>query len=329
MKRIALLLAIFFLLFTGACTLPAPGGEAPTAFVAVTDTPAAPAATEADTSAPDTAVPVQPPASTETAPPPSEAAPAAAQPTAVSPTSAAEASAPYPAPATAQPTAALPTPAQPAATATLGPVFDPNTALGKPDYENPMEIAYLTEWAQAETRLLPNNSNIRLQFKDGELYVTGKQAGFSTWWFSYHTLSDAFIEMTFESEDCSGNDAYGIIFRGPPHLAGVSYGYIVSVSCDGTLRILRLDDADPYDAETLFEKDMSIAIHTGPDEENVIGVRAEGGLIVVFANGFQVAEVEDDHFEKGRVGVFVRAAYPGNYIYRVTHFAYWNLAKEE
>lgn len=329
MKRTALSLVVLVLLFTSACNLQAPGAEAPTPFVAITDTPAAPPAAAADTSAPDTAAPTQPPASTEAAPPPSEAAPAAAQPTAAPATSAAEASTAYPGPATAQPTAAQPTTAPPAPTATLGPAFSPTTAYGEPDYENPMEISYLTEWAQAETRLLPNNSNLRLQFKDGELYVTGKRPGFSTWWFSYHTLSDAYIEMTFETEDCSGNDAYGIIFRGPPHLAGVSYGYIVSVSCNGTLRVLRLDDADPYDAETLFEADAGSAINTGPNDENVIGVRAEGERMVVFANGLQVTEVEDDHFEKGRVGVFVHAAWPGNYTYRVTHFAYWILGEEE
>ncbi len=324
MKRTALSLVILILLFTSACNLQAPGADQPTPFIAVTDTPAAPAV-----AAPDTAVPVQPPASTEAAPPPSEAAPAAAQPTAAPPTSAAEASTAYPAPATAQPTSAVPTATQLVSTLILSPILDPRTAYGEPDYENPMEIAYLTEWAQAETRLLPNNSSIRLQFKDGELYVTGKRPGFSTWWFSYHTLSDAFIELTFETEDCSDNDAYGIIFHGPPHLAGVSYGYIVSVSCNGTLRILRLDDADPYDAETLFEADRSSVINTGPDEENVIGVRAEGERFVVFANGVQVAEVEDDHFEKGRVGVFVRAAWPGTYIYRLTNFAYWILGEED
>lgn len=192
-----------------------------------------------------------------------------------------------------------------------------------------MQFANLGEWAEAETKLLPDNRNIRLRFKDGELYVTGKRSNFSTWWFSYHTLNDAYIEMTFETENCSGEDAYGIIFRGPPHLAGISYGYVVSFTCDGRLWVFRLDDARPWEAETLVDEDDVSAIHTGPDEENVIGVRAEGEQFVVFANGIQVAEVEDDHFEKGRVGVFVRAAGPDDYTYRVTNFAYWVLGEEE
>jgi hypothetical protein len=192
-----------------------------------------------------------------------------------------------------------------------------------------MQFANLGEWAQAGTKTLPNNRNIRLQFKDGDLYVTGKRSGFSTWWFSYHTLRDAYIEMTFNTENCSGEDAYGFIFRGPPHLAGVSYGYVVSFTCNGSLWVFRLDGVNPWEAENLIDQEQISAINTGQDEQNVIGVRAEGDRFVIFANDIQVAEVEDDHFERGRVGVFVRAARRDAYTYRVTNFAYWVLGEDQ
>lgn len=319
MKRIPLLFSILILLGLSACTLRMPGVQAPTAIIPATEAPAIAAPT-------DTLVPTQPP--TPTAPPPvvgaapvQEAVQATATPTAtpVPPT-------PEPQAAAAQPTATQPAPA---AVATTAITFDPDTTYGKPTYENPMQVANLGEWAQAETKLLPNNRNIRLRFKDGELYVTGKRLGFSTWWFSYHTLSDAYIEMTFETEKCSGDDAYGIIFRGPPHLAGISYGYVVSFTCSGKLWVYRLDDASPWEAETLIEPMEVYAIRSGKDEQNVIGVRAEGERFTIYANGVQIAEVEDDHFEKGRVGVFVRAARPDAYTYRLTNFAYWNLAEDE
>jgi len=191
-----------------------------------------------------------------------------------------------------------------------------------------MEFANLGEWAEAETGELPNNRDIRLRFIDGELNVTGKRLDFSTWWFSYHTLKDAFIEMTFDTEDCSGEDAYGIIFRGPPHLAGESYGYVVSFTCNGKVWVYRLDGVKPFESEVLVGEEKIEAIHTGPDEQNVMGVRAEGDKFTIFANGNQVAEVEDDNIDKGRVGVFVRAAGPGAYTYRVTNFAYWILGEE-
>lgn len=323
MNRIPLLVSILILLILSACQLPMPGVTAPTSGVSVTETPFVAGA------APTGTVAVAPMTNfTDTAPPPAAAEATEALPTAT-PFQATQALQS----AESQPTATQPAPTatQPAPTATSTPVatFDPYTALGTPTYENPMEFPNLREWAQPEKDTLPDNRDIRLQFKDGQLYVTGKRPGFSTWWFSYHSLGDAFIEMTFNSEDCSDEDAYGIIFRGPPHLAGQSYGYVVSFTCDENLWVYRLDGVDPWDAENLIDEEEHDAIDAGSDARNVLGVRAEGDQFVIYANGRQIAEVEDDHFEKGRVGVFVRAADFGGYTYRVTNFAYWTLGEDE
>jgi hypothetical protein len=321
MNRIPLLVSILILLVLSACQLPMPGVEAPTSSVSATETPFVAGAAPTDTVA---AAPVA--SFTDTAPPPAAAPATEALPTAT-PFTAAQ----PPQSAESQPTATQPAATQPAPTATPTPVatFDPYTALGTPTYQNPMEFPNLREWAQPEKDTLPDNRDIRLQFKDGQLYVTGKRPGFSTWWFSYHSLGDAFIEMTFNSEDCSDEDAYGIIFRGPPHLAGQSYGYVVSFTCDEKLWVYRLDGVDPWDAENLIDEEEQDAIDAGSDARNVLGVRAEGDQFVIYANGRQIAEVEDDHFEKGRVGVFVRAADFGGYTYRVTNFAYWILGGDE
>lgn len=319
MKRIPFFLSILILLISGACTLKMPEGETPPAVasatvistVAVTTPGAAVTPTASGTNA-------------ATASPPTAAASKQA-PVTAAPTEAIKS------PATKAPQAATnqPTATQVAPTATPTPVktFDPFTAYGKPKYQNKMQFANLTEWAQPETKELPNNDNIRLQFKDGRLYVTGKQPDFSTWWFSYHSLGDAYIEMTFDNQDCSGEDAYGIIFRGPPHQAGESYGYVVSFTCNGKIWAFRLDGIDPWEAETLIDEEKNSAINSGSNEQNVMGVRAEGDQFVIFANGSQVAKVQDDQFRQGRVGVFVRPAGTGTYTYRVMDFAYWLLGK--
>jgi hypothetical protein len=93
--------------------------------------------------------------------------------------------------------------------------------------------------------------------------------------------------------------------------------------------VSRLDDASPWDIEELIDEEEISAVNTGPDAQNVIGVLAEGDRYVIYANGTQVAEFEDDHFEKGRMGVFVRAASPDAYTYRVTNLAYWDFEEEE
>lgn len=320
MKRMPSLLLVLILLALSACTFQLPGFEQPTAVVSLTETPfvAAPAPT-------DTLVPTALPAVEDTAPPPAVATqPASPAPPSATPLEPATAE---PQSADVQPTATQPAPtATPTSTAVI--TFDADSALGTPTYRNPMEIANVPEWAPPETDRLPDNRDIRLQFRDGELYVRGKRAGFSTWWFSYHTVDDAYIEMTFNSEDCSGEDAYGLIFHGPPHGAGQSYGYIVGFTCNGRLWVYRLDGVDPWDAEILVDEDASDAIDTGPGEQNVLGVLTEGDQFAVFANDIQVARVEDDHYEDGRIGVFVRAASSDDYTYRVRNFAYWVLADE-
>lgn len=327
MRRILVTLFIVVLLSLSACTLQAPGLVPPTEIVPETEPPtetvAAP--TDADvsetetTAGPqaaitDTAAPTAVPGATDTAPPPTDIPPSPAPPTA------------YPEPATQAP---QPTAVQPTPTATPRTTVNPTTAYGEPSYRNPMNFPNLGEWARAETGDLPDTDNLRLQFIDGELHVTGKRSNFSTWWFTYHTLDDAFIEMTFDTENCSGDDAYGMIFRGPPHNAGESYGYVVSVSCGGDLLMYRLDSADPFATELLLNEEEVDAIDAGPDEENVIGVLADGDRFTVYANNVEVGEVEDDEFERGRVGVFVRAAWPDKYSYRLTDFAYWILGNTE
>lgn len=215
-----------------------------------------------------------------------------------------------------------------AAAAPSGTLFDPNATYGKPKYEDPMTGGSLMEWASPETGNLPDNNSIKLNFKDGKLYVTGKQIDFSTWWFTWHSPKDFYLEMTFDTQQCLGSDAYGTIFRGPEHLAGESYGYVAAFSCDGYYWIFRLDDADPWDAKDLISWAKSDAIKTGANAQNVLGVRAEGETLTFFANGYQIAQVTDDEYSQGRFGVFVRSSEEGDYTYRIKKIAYWLLGEK-
>lgn len=325
-KKSSLIITILVVLVLTGCTLPAPStgpspdSASPTATLgqpageepqpaAATATPTTGAETGEDKPAPTN---TSAPAATATAP----------QPTATSPESGGGVA------ATATATTAQ---ADAAATKTPFPAsaFDPRSAYGSPSYENKMVFPNISEWAPPETGTLPDNTNIKLVFKDGRLYVTGKQMSFSTWWFSYHSVEDAYVEMTFDTETCSGGDAYGMILRGPEHNAGVRYGYVIAFTCDGQVWSFRLDGTDPWDAEELVDETKSDYIKAGSDKLNVIGVRMEGDTLTIVANGTQIAQVKDDEYSKGRIGVFVRPASASSYTYRVTNFAYWKLDSDE
>ncbi len=324
MKRITLLLVLVLILGLGACKLPQPGSVLPTAIPTDTGLAVQAAATGTATKQaagvqagePESDKPTitPPPVITETKPP---AAAAALTDTPVPP-------------AEQGPTA---TPEAPASTPTktLKPAvrFDPYTAYGNPKYLSDSPAVDKSEWAQAQTGVLPDNTDIKLQGKDGKLYVTGKMLDYSTWWFTYHSLKDFYLEMTFDTENCSDSDAYGMILRGPEHLSGVSYGYVVAFNCKGEYWAFRLDGIDPWEVEELVNETASDYVRAGSDKQNVIGVRAVGDTITIVANGYEIAQFKDDEYSAGRYGVFVRASSTSNYTYRLTKIAYWDLVKKK
>lgn len=203
--------------------------------------------------------------------------------------------------------------------------FDPVATYGNPTFDDPMTGGNINDWTNPVTGLLPNTKYIRIAETDARFYVTGKLTGFSTWYFTWHELTDFYLQSTYDSGSCSGKDAYGLIVRGPEHLAGVSYGYVVAFSCDGQFWVYRLDGANPFTAEDLVSWTHSDYILAGSNQKNVLGIQAIGDKLTIYANGHQIAQVTDSHYEFGRYGVFVSPDVTTNYTYRVIQMSYWDL----
>jgi len=218
-------------------------------------------------------------------------------------------------PAVPTPTVAVPTQAS---------LFNPVSAYGEPDFEDPMTGSAISDWEE-EDGDLPDTMYIRLTLDEARFYVTGKLAGWSTWYFTWRELSDFYLQATIDSGNCSGQDAYGMIVRGPEHRAGVSYGYVVAFTCDGKLWVFRLDGAEPFTATDLVAYAPSQHIHTGANQRNVIGIQAIGDQLTIYANGYQIAQVSDARYDSGRFGVFVSPQWTPFYTYRVVNLSYWEL----
>jgi hypothetical protein len=215
-----------------------------------------------------------------------------------------------------------------APTANVTPVpgtFDPFATYGTPTFDDPMTGENINDWVNPKSGLLPNTNYIKITETGAKFYVTGKLKGFSTWYFTWRELTDFYMQTTFDSGSCAGRDAYGLIVRGPEHLAGVSYGYVVSFSCDGQLYVFRLDGANPYTTKDLVSWTKSDYILAGTNKQNVVGIQAIGDTLTIFANGHQIAQVTDKKFEFGRFGVFVNPDLTANYTYRVARITYWDL----
>jgi hypothetical protein len=213
-------------------------------------------------------------------------------------------------------------------TANITPVpgtFDPVATYGNATFDDPMTGGNINDWTNPVTGLLPNTNYLKILETGAKFYVTGKLAGFSTWYFTWHELTDFYLQSTFDSGSCSGKDAYGLIVRGPEHLAGVSYGYVVAFSCDGQYYIFRLDGANPYTTKDLVTWSKSDYILAGANQKNVLGIKAIGNTLTIYANGHQIAQVTESKYEFGRYGVFVSPDVTANYTYQVVHMSYWDL----
>ncbi|MCW5875319.1 MAG: hypothetical protein KIS85_00425 [Anaerolineales bacterium] len=215
---------------------------------------------------------------------------------------------------------------EPSETPTITPTptplpFDPSGSYGTPSLLDTMDDD--RNWAGPGG--LPDTQNLRLTLGGGRLHVTGKQPGWDTWWFTAIAPSDFFLQMRVENGNCSGQQAYGLIMRGPQSAGDAGRGYIYTFACDGSYRLERLDAATPYTKVELIPWTRSDHINDGPNETNVMGVRMVGGVITLFANGFELTELEDTRYTAGRFGVFVNAGVPGNYTYSIDELTYWNL----
>jgi hypothetical protein len=228
-----------------------------------------------------------------------------------------------PAPSTDTPTPAslaTDTPEGPTATATE-PAFDVAA-----EYGGATILASFDDdiyWVDGAGNL-PDSDFIKMELNSGKMEVTGKLANFDTWWFTWPSAADSFLQMTVDSGDCSGKQAYGFMLRGPAP-GNSAVGYILTFSCDGAYRLGRLDNIDPYTFVELIPWTQSDAINEGANQTNTLGVRLEGSTITIFANGFEVEEITDTRYASGRFGLFVNAGEPGNYTYSVDELIYWNL----
>jgi hypothetical protein len=230
--------------------------------------------------------------------------------------------------ATLEPTAAPPTEVPPTATFTPEPsvtplpsftplatqtltVGDPRAQLGNPAWRDPFDNG--GNWPLGE------DSFTRAEVEDGDLVMTGRTTT-DGWRLTWPEVQDFYLEMSVETGSCTGNDHYGLIAR-VPDLHEASQGYLFGVSCDGRYSLRT------WDGETmtsLIPLTASASIVAGSDKTNRLGLLADGDRLVLYANGVQLREFQDDTFtEAGSFGIFVGARQTSEFTIRVSEIAYW------
>lgn len=262
-----------------------------------------------------TAAPTQvlPAAATDTAPPPSpsEAPPepsATSEPeitTTPSPSAAAL--------STGTPTKPPPPSPTSGPTSTL-PAGDVLGELGDPTWRDTLEVS--SNWPLGE------DSFTRAELAAGELRLTGLTPT-DGWRLSWPTVQDFYLEMTVRTGDCSGNDRYGLMLR-VPDLSAADRGYLAAFTCDGRYS-LRAWNGETETMTSLIGPTASVAIVAGSQQENRIGIWAEGEQLALYANGTLLSQVQDDLFTgAGSFGIFVGARQTEEFTIYVDQIAYWD-----
>ena len=188
---------------------------------------------------------------------------------------------------------------------------DPRSQLGNPTWRDPFDAT--NNWPLGEDEFT------RAEIEDGQLVMTGLSTT-DGWRLTSPEVHDFYIEMTVETESCTSTDHYGLMVRVPDRHEA-NQGYLFAFTCDGRYSLRA------WDGETmtsLVPATANASILAGSDKTNRMGLMADGDRLVLYANGVQLREVEDDAYdEAGSFGVFVGARQTADFTIRVSEIAYW------
>lgn len=133
--------------------------------------------------------------------------------------------------------------------------------------------------------------------QDHTLVLTLKQPEhFALAYNNTQLAGDFYASVTGQASECAERDRYGLLFR----VQDAANYYQFQVDCDGRYRVVAVVDGE---LKTLRDWTASEAVSPGT-AFNGLGVRAQGNLIEVFANGQSLIEVSDATFIDGGFGLY-------------------------
>jgi hypothetical protein len=204
--------------------------------------------------------------------------------------------------------------ATPEPTATLQPTAaseDPKASLGEPDWQDTFSNA--ANWP------IYSDEHVQMWLQDGSLMMTAlNNDKYEGWMITSAQVEDVYLEASVTTGKCSGLDRYGLLVRAPD----ATRGYLFGFTCDGRYAI-RIWNGQAF--SMLTEWKISEHILKGPDQTNLIGVKTEGDLLSLYANGKLVAQVTDSTFTSGSFGVFIGAFLTPGFSVEIPEIAYWIL----
>ena len=135
---------------------------------------------------------------------------------------------------------------------------------------------------------------------------------------TWPVLENFYYEITASPGKCKGQDHYGLVARAPDE----NRTYLFGVSCDGQYSLRKWDGKR---MTYLVEWTPSEEINKGANQNNRLGIKADGNTLSLYANGKLLTEKNDNSYKKGGIGVFISSAETTEFKVRVSEAAYWEL----
>lgn len=208
-----------------------------------------------------------------------------------------------------QPTSSLPTVAlntlEPSATPTTTPTAttppgDPRLTLGTPEFTDTFNSG--TSFGLAAEPY--EDDAVIIEVNNGAMQFTSfKVNAGKRWRLTSRNPQNFYLEGTFRTASCSGDDQYGLVFRAPTYSDGV--GYYFGVTCNGKYYLQLMDASDTI---TIVNLTVDSNILSGSGKVNRLGVRAENESIKLYINGNLIKELSDNGLiSQGYIGAFTAA----------------------
>lgn len=166
-----------------------------------------------------------------------------------------------------------------------------------------------------------DDGNTRFSVANGVMSIySNSTIGFRGWRLANPKPQNMYLEGTFRTTSCSGNDTYGLVFRAADYTSG--YGYYAGFTCDGKYLLTRWDSAGNSTVIAATESDL---IQKGSNQTNRLGILADSTNISLYANGKLIKTISENSLSSGgNIGPFI-SAYSGGFSYELDEIVYWDL----
>lgn len=193
---------------------------------------------------------------------------------------------------------------------------DPRQILGDPTWQDSMNNG--NNWGLGSDGY--KDDYIEIEIEDGFMKLEAERAaGWLSWRLGGAQLQNGYVEATFKTGNCSGNDIYGIVLRAPDYESGL--GYYLQLTCDGRYNLSVWKDSG---LDALQEWTTSSAILAGSNQTNRLGAWITGNQWKLYVNGVLIKEISDGSLTNmGHIGFFIIANQTPDFTIYVDEIATW------